>query len=197
MQEIRLEDINLLDIGNSIQISGTIWSGKGMSFITPGPNSTETFDNIKLMKLTLSEWEKLIKQADNVEVEMFKQDPTGKVIKTIYRKSQRQIDSVIQWRVFQRDKYTCLYCGRTGIPLTVDHILLWEKGGPTTIKNLVSACRACNKDRGNMEYDEWIESAIYKKKSINLNKEQQQANINRILDLIEIAKDLRVSERGR
>lgn len=177
MQEISLGDVDILKIGNEIQIAGTIWTGAGYQFITLLPDKKETFDDLKIMPLTLPEWEKLIRQADLLETEMFARDPTGKLVKILFRKSQRQIDSYLQWDCFRRDNYTCQYCGRTGIPLTVDHADLYELGGATIKENLVSACRSCNKDRGRMEFDVWIKSPIYLRKSQNLPESIKQHNL--------------------
>lgn len=197
MEEIKLSDLNLLDLGNTIQIAGVIWAGKGINFITPGPNSQEQFSNIKLLKLNIDEWQKVLRQTDLLETEMFTPDENGKIVKTLYRKSQRQIDNAIQWAVFQRDGWSCLYCGRTGVPLTVDHIILWEEGGPSTMENLVAACRRCNKERGNMHYEVWINSKRYQQLSANLPKKIKQSNIERINDLPSLGKNLRTSKRGR
>jgi 5-methylcytosine-specific restriction endonuclease McrA len=46
--------------------------------------------------------------------------------------------------VFQRDGYTCQYCGRTGRDLTLDHVMPRHRGGKHTWENLVSACKTCN-----------------------------------------------------
>jgi hypothetical protein len=187
MEEIRLEDINLYDLGNEIQIAGTIWSGKGMSFITILPEKKEDFKNLKLLPMSLEDWQKFIRQTDLLETEILSNDENG-LTKILLRKSQRQIDTYIQWAVFRRDNYTCRYCGRTGIPLTVDHIDLWEDGGPTIIENLISTCRSCNKDRGRIKYVDWINSPIYKKKSKTLTSAQKQANLDIINDLPNIEK---------
>lgn len=191
METIQLKDINLYDIGNTIQIAGTIWSGNGQCFITLIPGKTETFENLKIMPLDLSEWETLLKQADTLETEMFAKDETGKLVKILFRKSQRQIDSFLQWAAFKRDNYSCRYCGRTGIPLTVDHIDLYENGGATILENLVSACRSCNKDRGRMEYADWLNSDQYKKRSNNLTTEVKKQN-NDLLNNLEDLKTKRV-----
>lgn len=187
MEEITLDDINLLDIGNEIHIAGTIWSGKGRVFVTLLPGKEEDFSNLQKLPMELPDWERFLKQADTLETEIIGTDPdTGKIIKSLFRKTQRQIDNFLQWAVFQRDQYSCRYCGRTGIPLTVDHIDLWENGGAAIEENLITACRKCNKDRGRIEYDIWIVSADYKKKSANLSDLQKQANldiINRLPDL--------------
>lgn len=48
--------------------------------------------------------------------------------------------------VLIRDNFICQYCGckltiNTG---TKDHVVPFSRGGPTTMKNLVAACRSCN-----------------------------------------------------
>ena len=92
------------------------------------------------------------------------------------------------WKVFERDDYQCRYCGKTGVPLTGDHLILWEHGGPTIEENLLSACRPCNKTRGNMPYKEWLESDYYKKASKYLSPEIKQANKDLISQLSAISK---------
>jgi 5-methylcytosine-specific restriction endonuclease McrA len=46
--------------------------------------------------------------------------------------------------VFQRDGFTCQYCGRVGRDLTLDHVVPRHRGGKHTWENLVSACKTCN-----------------------------------------------------
>jgi hypothetical protein len=197
MQTISLGDINLLDIGNNIQIAGTIWSGNDTHFVTLFPDKKEDFLDLKVMPLSLDEWLQILKQTDILETEIFAKDPTGRLVKTIFRKTQRQIDSYVQWAVFQRDQYSCRYCGRTGIPLTVDHVDLWENGGASIVINLLSACKSCNKDRGNMEYDAWISSNTYKNKSKNLSETSKQANLAVITLLPELRSKRVVHVRSR
>jgi 5-methylcytosine-specific restriction endonuclease McrA len=46
--------------------------------------------------------------------------------------------------IFARDGWTCVYCGRQGKDLTLDHVVPRHRGGQHTWENLVSACKACN-----------------------------------------------------
>jgi 5-methylcytosine-specific restriction endonuclease McrA len=46
--------------------------------------------------------------------------------------------------VFRRDNYTCQYCGRKVLNLTIDHIL----------PNVVAACPACNHHKGGRKLEE-------------------------------------------
>ena len=47
--------------------------------------------------------------------------------------------------VFNRDKYTCQYCGNQTRQLTLDHVIPRYRGGQHTWENVVSACIACNR----------------------------------------------------
>ena len=50
--------------------------------------------------------------------------------------------------VFIRDGFTCQYCGRDNVELTIDHVVPRSRGGPHTWDNLVSACKMCNHRKG-------------------------------------------------
>lgn len=192
MDEIKLSDLNIHDIGSSIQIAGTIWSGKGIQFVTLFPGKDEDFSQLKTLPMNLQEWEQFLHQTDILETEILARDPdSSQIVKAVVRKTQRSIDAYMQWEVFRRDNYSCRYCQRTGIPLTVDHIDLWENGGATIPENLLSACRSCNKDRGRMEYADWLKSPVYFKKSLGLTVAQQKANSD-ILQNLDHLKTLRV-----
>jgi 5-methylcytosine-specific restriction endonuclease McrA len=53
--------------------------------------------------------------------------------------------------IFERDDYTCQYCGRRLPPseLTLDHIVPRSRGGRSTWRNLVVACIRCNDHKSN------------------------------------------------
>lgn len=56
-----------------------------------------------------------------------------------------------RFRVLQRDKFTCQYCGGTpqkGYVLNVDHVIPRSKGGSNEIENLITACELCNAGKG-------------------------------------------------
>jgi len=63
------------------------------------------------------------------------------LIKRPFR-SQRKLTRL---EVFNRDKYTCQYCGKETRQLTLDHIIPRYRGGQHTWENVVSACTACNR----------------------------------------------------
>jgi len=56
--------------------------------------------------------------------------------------------------IFRRDNYTCQYCGRRDVPLTVDHVIPRHMGGQHNWTNLVTACSACNHRKGGRKVDE-------------------------------------------
>ncbi len=50
-------------------------------------------------------------------------------------------------QVFNRDHYTCQYCGKESHQLTLDHIIPRYRGGEQTWENVVSACAVCNRHK--------------------------------------------------
>lgn len=50
--------------------------------------------------------------------------------------------------IFRRDHFTCQYCGKTTVILTVDHVQPKHLGGLHSWTNLVAACPACNHRKG-------------------------------------------------
>jgi len=75
--------------------------------------------------------------------------PRPSVIRLIYMiKRPRPKARLTRREIFQRDRYTCQYCGVKGKDLTLDHVHPRHRGGKHTWENLVSACRACNHRKG-------------------------------------------------
>lgn len=50
-----------------------------------------------------------------------------------------------RFEIFNRDHYTCQYCGKTTHQLTLDHVMPRHRKGQHTWENVVSACIACNR----------------------------------------------------
>jgi 5-methylcytosine-specific restriction endonuclease McrA len=48
-----------------------------------------------------------------------------------------------------RDEHSCQYCGKTGVPLTVEHLQPRSRGGTSSWENCVAACQSCNHRKGN------------------------------------------------
>jgi len=47
--------------------------------------------------------------------------------------------------IFNRDQFTCQYCGKQTRQLTLDHVIPRYRGGQHTWENVVSACAPCNR----------------------------------------------------
>jgi 5-methylcytosine-specific restriction endonuclease McrA len=58
--------------------------------------------------------------------------------------------------VYQRDDYTCQYCGqkKSARELSYDHVVPRCAGGRTTWENIVAACHACNAKKDDQTCDE-------------------------------------------
>ena len=179
-----LTEINLSEVGRSIQLAGAIYAdatnlyfvllpahGLSDSQLTDlsvaadwnGGNSGP--DRAFTVALDSEEWTAFLRQSDLVEIEVPVTEPDGKIGRAILRKSERQINQNISWEVFRRDGFRCRYCGDQTSPLTVDHMVTWESGGPSTPNNLLSSCRKCNNTRGEMPFADWLRDPYFKRVS--------------------------------
>lgn len=169
---MKLKDIDLLAIGNTSLLAGVIYTGQpNIIFWLPGEERERKDMGIDMVEMDENDWKTFLDQTDNARTEV----SVGNE-KAILRKCLRAIDQNISWKVYARDGYKCRYCGRTGIPLTVDHVDLWENGGATIEENLISACKKDNKNRGNMSYEDWLQSASYQQASVNLTQAEKDIN---------------------
>lgn len=178
---------NILEYGNELEISGILMgNGRELRAIY-FPEVNQSVPITQHLYLDHETWKDLLYQLDTLGVQGLG--------KTILRKSQRQIEQTVSWNVFRRDGYECCYCGNDKTPLTVDHVILWENMGDSVEDNLLSACRKCNKTRGNMDYQDWLKSEYYLKVSKNLSLDKQNRNKN-FYDKASKVK-LRASQRSR
>ena len=60
-------------------------------------------------------------------------------------KRPRRKRKLTRFEIFNRDRYTCQYCGQKTRQLTLDHIIPRYRGGQHIWENVVSACVACNR----------------------------------------------------
>lgn len=64
------------------------------------------------------------------------------------------------FKVMQRDKFECQYCGYDGkcflgwLQLTLDHIIPIQDGGVAEENNLLTVCHACNSMTSRMRFSE-------------------------------------------
>ena len=75
--------------------------------------------------------------------------------------------------VYERDHFTCVYCGFDGRPfdswmqLSIDPVRPQSQGGTDAISNMVCACKACNSITSRMKFEdlESPEEIIEKKRT--------------------------------
>ena len=68
------------------------------------------------------------------------------VIRLAYMIKRPRLErKLTRFEIFNRDRYTCQYCGRETHQLTLDHVIPRHRGGEHTWENVVSACIPCNR----------------------------------------------------
>ena len=193
-----LFNIPMKEVGLTIQLVGAIYADSEQQYHMYLPGEDQGRFNRAVGELTLEEWSRFLQQTDFVEVECLVKDPETKQIgRAILRKSERQVSQGISWQVFRRDGFKCRYCGAEDVPLTVDHLITWESGGPSIPANLVAACRKCNGARGETPYADWLQDPYYKKVSQNLGYEERFANQALVPTLAKIPINPRMGKRNR
>jgi 5-methylcytosine-specific restriction endonuclease McrA len=65
--------------------------------------------------------------------------------------------SVTKQNVLMRDEHTCQYCGKkvSSTTGTIDHVFPIFKGGTTSWRNVVLACKKCNSEKGHLMLDQY------------------------------------------
>ncbi|OGO06923.1 MAG: HNH endonuclease [Chloroflexi bacterium RBG_13_56_8b] len=72
--------------------------------------------------------------------------PVPSVIRLAYIiKRPRPQRKLTRLEIFQRDHFTCQYCGKQTSQLTLDHVIPRYRGGEHLWENVVSACIPCNR----------------------------------------------------
>ena len=74
------------------------------------------------------------------------------------------ISKKVRLEVFERDNFTCQYCGLKGTieTLAIDHIYPVALGGTTDVNNLATACHNCNIRKGSRDLSDYLREAISK-----------------------------------
>lgn len=203
-EQMRFEDLNLHDVGTKIQMAAVVYhDGEGKPILIPLPGESESIredfrsDKIDILEMSSEQWEAFVQQTDRIEVMALVKDEHGQLGKALVRKTTRQISQAVSWNCYKRDRYRCRYCGTDSVPLTVDHLVLWEEGGPSTEGNLLTSCKKCNQIRGNMSYSDWLRSPHYRKVSRNLPPAIQEGNENLVSTLSAIPRHPLGSKRSR
>lgn len=63
--------------------------------------------------------------------------------------------AALRLEVFERDDFTCRYCGQRGGRLECDHIIPVARSGSHDPSNLVVACFTCNRSKRDKLVSEW------------------------------------------
>lgn len=187
-------DLKLYSIGDTIQMAGAIWQGEGKTYLCFFPKDENDLP-LEVLHMTEEQWIAFLRQTDILETEVLTKTTDGKLAKAIIRKSQRQIDQNVSWTVYRRDRYACRYCGNDKVPLTVDHLVCWEEGGPSIPENLVSCCKKCNRVRGDLAYEKWLQHEYYQNVSRNLTPAGREANMALVATLDKIPRQIHVRSR--
>jgi 5-methylcytosine-specific restriction endonuclease McrA len=80
----------------------------------------------------------------------FKLPSVVRLLKFVRSRIAKRHVPFTRWNIYQRDSYTCQYCGEGHDPedLTFDHVVPASAGGTRSWTNIVTACYDCNRRKG-------------------------------------------------
>ena len=183
------------ELGHGINLCGVIYGGDEHLYLAFFPGEDSDRESVFMDELDTETWTRMIRQTDLLETEVIGQDENGKWRKIVIRKSARNIEVNVRWAVYRRDEFKCRYCGADDRPMTLDHLVLWEEGGPSTEENMVTSCFKCNKKRGKMQFPNWLETPYYKKVSQHIHSDWQQRNQEELAVLPSIPRRMHQKSR--
>lgn len=100
-------------------------------------------------------------ETGNLEIEFIKTSSSVIQVPKVLRLINNYIGKKHKVRLsrknlFERDDYTCQYCGRrlAASQLSIDHVIPKSKGGKTHWTNVVAACHKCNTKKANKTLNE-------------------------------------------
>lgn len=147
------------EAGSILAICGILVQGQGVNILLVSPNGSHV-DEIKVVHPSVEEWSEFLRRSDDPV--FYAQDPGG-YTKIIHRKAEYAVSGAVQQKIWVRDLCRCMYCGKTmgDVQLTVDHFVPLSAGGKNDDSNYLSACRRCNRNKGELDPREFCESNGY------------------------------------
>lgn len=95
-----------------------------------------------------------------------------------------------EFSIFERDNFTCIYCGKSSIEdsvkLHVEHITAVSEFGETSIDNLITSCESCNVSKGSIPLSEEVKIRIFKVlqfRNSQITDKQKSDILNQIIEL--------------
>lgn len=111
--------------------------------------------------------------------------------------NRKQISPKKRFEVFERDGFTCQYCGmrpdEDDVVLNVDHIISIKDGGTNDLENLITSCFGCNIGKGSKSVRKKTKTVEDVQRDLDIAKERlaQIKEMNKKRDTIKkIEKDI-------
>ncbi len=88
---------------------------------------------------------------------------------------RKGISKAKRFKIFKRDQFTCVYCGRKPpvVVLELDHVIAVSNGGNDSESNLVASCFDCNRGKSDGSLDPSIMPDVAEKARISREKVEQ------------------------
>ncbi len=135
--------VNVCSVRRALSL---LFQGHAQAVLEGGDGSFQTY--------TFREWRDLSANRphpESVQAITFKIRVPRVILLLVFDQLPAKEVKFTRHNIFERDKNTCQYCGRTldRRDLNLDHVVPRDRGGPTTWENIVCSCIPCNTRKGN------------------------------------------------
>jgi len=123
-----------------------LFQGHAQAVLDRNDGSFQTFN--------FTEWQHLSTEKDHAEsvrTVSFALRIPRVILLLVYDHMPKKEVKFTRHNIFERDKNTCQYCGKTcdRKDLNLDHVIPRDRGGPTSWENIVCSCIECNTRKAN------------------------------------------------
>jgi 5-methylcytosine-specific restriction endonuclease McrA len=123
-----------------------LFQGQAQAVLNRTDGSFQTFN--------FTEWQHLSTQETHpecVRTVSFRLRIPRVILLLVYDHVPKKEVKFTRHNIFERDKNTCQYCGKTcdRKDLNLDHVVPRDRGGPTSWENIVCSCIECNTLKAN------------------------------------------------
>lgn len=152
-----------LALNHSVLVLNRLWQAvnvcsarRAFCLLYSGQAQVVESDETGYQTFNFDQWHNRSSAADHPEEEMvrtirFKIRIPRIIVLLMFDRLPKKEVKLTRQNVFERDNYTCQYCGKKGDrkDLNIDHVVPRDKGGKTTWENVVCSCIPCNTRKGN------------------------------------------------
>lgn len=147
---------NVLVLNSLWQAINVCTVRRAFSLLYKGKAKVIWVGQAKLMTYNFENWISVSPDGDAVGTVSYRVRTPRVILLLTYDRYPVKHVKFTRRNIYERDGYTCQYCGRKleRQQLNIDHLIPLSRGGRTVWENVVCSCRRCNLKKGDQTMEE-------------------------------------------